>query len=329
MHRRHAWSWSAFLLASVLARAQEITLSSGEVLVGKVVSVTGGRAKLQLSDGSLRQVDVHAVVVERTAAGERRWHAARLGKAPIDAAARAQLDRMRQGQAVALPELATLVAECSEEMAKELTALLADRSPAVRAVAARALAMAATPETVHAALDAAKADRTGALWRELAAASTSGAWLGAVQALDARADLEAAITSKDKAVRFASAWAAVTLGSTAAQPVLAAFVDDSDHHARESAATCLAEAGNDAGAKVLLTIAKRERSPEVEANKDADAGTRDLLARGARRERLRAVALLGALQHAAAVPVLKGLAGGKDTELAAAAAKALAAIEGK
>jgi hypothetical protein len=109
--------------------------------------------------------------------------------------------------------------------------------------------------------------------------------------------------------------------------VLATFVGDSDHHVREDAAMTLAECGNDAGSKLLVVMARRDRSPEMEANRGADEATKALVARLARRERLRACELLGRLQVQSAVAMLRGLAAGKDEELAAAAKRAIARIE--
>jgi hypothetical protein len=75
-------------------------------------------------------------------------------------------------------------------------------------------------------------------------------------------------------------------------------------------------------------MAERERSPAMDANRGADAATQELVARGTRRERVRACELLGGLRYAAAAPTLTALSKHKDAEIAAAATKALAALRG-
>ena len=116
--------------------------------------------------------------------------------------------------------------------------------------------------------------------------------------------------------------------AAAALPVLATFVGDSDHHVRESAAMALGECGDARGAKLLIAMCARERSPEVEANKKADAETRALVARIASRERIRCCELLGSLHCKEAIATLTALGKHKDGALAAAAKKALEAIGG-
>jgi HEAT repeat protein len=312
-------------LAASLA-AQQVILSTGEVLAGTVASVAKNRAKLQLADGSLRQVDVRSIDCARTAHGTVERFPATLLDGPIAAAPQALLARLQAG-ALQLPELIQLTDNCTTALLDELKKLTAAKAAAVRAQAARALAMAATKESVRAALDAALADGSGALLREVAYALTSGACLAALGEADARADVEKGLTSKDKVTRYSCAWIAAKLGSTDAPPVLATFVADSDHHVRESAATCLAECGDAAGAKLLIAICKRERSPAMDANRDVDAATKELVARGARRERIHCCQLLGSLKHAPAVPTLTALAKHKDAGIAEAAQAALKQIE--
>jgi HEAT repeat protein len=323
---------SALCLLLALAAAvpaQQVLMASGEPIAGKVVSVAGHRAKIEMTGGGIRMADVRTIDRERTADGATRHHAAKLAEGGLTPAVQSQLTRMQKGEVLALPEMMQLTENCTAALVAELQKLVASKSAAVRATASQALAMTATKEGVRAALDAALADKTGALWREVANALTSGACLGAIEDLTALADIEKGLTSKDKSVRRACAWIATRLGSKDAIPVLATFVADSDHHVRESAAMCLAEAGNDAGAKVLLTICKRERSPAMEANRDADQATRDLVARGTQRERVMACELLGKLKHAPAAPTLTALSKHADPAIAAAAQKALAELTTK
>lgn len=314
--------------AQVPSASPEVRMANGDVLIGAVVAVEGSRAKVKTAEG-LRMVDVRSIDCERLADGSEKYHPAVLTPGPIPAPAQALLQRLQKGEALDVPDLSLLTASCNQELVTSLTGLLTAKLPAVRAQAARALVLTATKEGVRAALDAALADTTGAHWRAIAGALTGGAVLGAVVELEARADLEKAFPSKDKAVRFACAWAAGKLGSTAALPVLATFVGDGDHHVRESAAMCLAERGDPSGQKVLITICRRERSPAMDANRDADPGTRAMLERAARAERLRACELLGRLRCADAIGVLSALARHKDAGLAAAARDAGAAIAGK
>jgi HEAT repeat protein len=318
------------LLLTVAAAmpAQEVVMSSGESIPGKVVSVANHRAKIE-AGGALRVVDVRTIDHERTADGATKHHAAKLAEGGLSPAVQSQLARMQKGDALAPPEVMQLTENCTAALVAELQKLVASKSAAVRAAASRTLAMTATKEGVRAALDAALADDTGALWREVANALTNGACLGAIEALEACADIEKGLTSKDKSVRGACAWIGTNLGSKAAIPVLATFVADPDHHVRESAAMCLAEAGNDAGANVLLAICKRERSPMMEANRGADPATRDLVARVTLRERVTACELIGKLHHAAAAPTLTALSKHADPAIAAAAQKALADLTAK
>jgi len=309
--------------------AQEVVMASGESIPGKVVSVAGNRAKIEMAGGGFRMADVRTIDRERTADGATKHPAAKLADGGLSPAIEGRLARLQKGEVLALPEVMLLTENCTAALVAELQKLVAGKSAAVRVAASQALAMTATKEGVRAALDGALADNTGALWREVANALTSGACLGAIEELTARADIEKGLTSKDKSVRRACAWIATKLGSQEAIPVLATFIADSDHHVRESAAMCLAEAGNDAGAKVLLAICKRERSPAMEANRDADQATRDLVARATLRERVLACELLGKLHHAAAAPTLTALGKHADPAIAAAAQKALAELTAK
>jgi HEAT repeat protein len=303
-------------------------MANGDVMIGTVVAVEGSRAKVKTAEG-LRMVDVRSIDCERLADGSEKYHPAVLTPGPLAAPAQALLQRLRKGDKLDAPDLSLLTAPCTQELVAALTGMLTAKLPAVREQAARALVLTATKEGVRAVLDAALADATGAHWRSVAGAMTAGAVLGAVNELEARADLEKAFASKDKPVRFATAWAAAKLGSTAALPVLATFVGDGDHHVREAAAMCLAERGDASGSKVLVVICRRERSPAMDANRDADPGTRAMLERAARAERLRACELLGRLRSADATGVLAALARHKDAGLAAAAQAAMAAIAGK
>ncbi|HEX6810815.1 MAG TPA: HEAT repeat domain-containing protein [Planctomycetota bacterium] len=309
--------------------AQQVLMASGEAIPGKVVSVAGHRAKVEMTGGGLKMIDVRHLDHERLADGTTKRHAARLADGGPTPAAEKQLARMQKGEVLALPELLQLTENCTSALVAELQKLVAGKNAAVRGAAGRALALAATKESMRTALDAALADNTGALWREIANALTGGACLGALEELSACADIEKGMASKDKAVRGVCAWIATKLGSQTAIPVLATFVADSDHHVRESAAVCLAEAGNDAGAKVLLAICKRERSPAMEANRDADPATRELVARATLRERIHACELLGKLRHAAAAPTLTALSKHADAGIASAAKKALEALAAK
>ena len=319
----------SLLALAAAVPAQEVVMASGEPIPGKVVSVAGHRAKIEMAGGGFRMADVRTIDRERTADGATKHHAARLAEGGLTPAVERQLARLQKGDLQALPEVMQLTENCTAALVAELQKLVASKSAAVRATASRVLAMTATKEGVRAALDAALADDTGALWREVANTLTNGASLGAIEDLAALADIEKGLTSKDKSVRRACAWIATRLGSKEAIPVLATFVADSDHHVRESAAMCLAEAGNDAGAKVLLAICKRERSPAMEANRDADQATRDLVARATQRERVMACELLGKLRHAAAAPTLTALGKHADPAIAAAAQKALAELTAK
>ncbi|MBL8749310.1 MAG: HEAT repeat domain-containing protein [Planctomycetes bacterium] len=290
-----------------------------------MVSVDGSRAKVKCADGSMRMVDVRDIDLEVDAKGEEKRHAATLAKGPTTPRATALLARLVKGEVLELPDLVGLSENCTQEVLDGLQKTLAGKAAAPRALAAQALALSATQEGVKAAIAAAKADPT--LWKGVANALDSGAALAAMQAIDARADIETAMTHKDRIVRFCASWVAAHLESKDALPVLATFLADSDHHIRESAAVGLAECGDAAGAKVLMTMAKREKSPAMDANRDADAATRDLVARGARQERIRACKLLGALKAKDAVATLTSLGKHGDPDIAAAAKAALAAIQ--
>lgn len=308
--------------------AQEVVMSDGEVIAGSVVSVDGSRAKVRATDGAMRVVGVDRIDCEHLADGTTKRHAAQLVKGPLDAPMQALLTKLQKGDAVPEEQLMPLVAKCTQEAVDVLGAAAQDKNHKARLVAARILAMTATKEGMRAAIDAAKADTGGALWKALSSVTSAGASIAAIDAAGARADVEAQMTSKDKNVRFGCAWVAAKLGSKEALPVLATFVGDPDHHVRESAATCLGECGDASGAKLLITMCSRERSPEMEANKGADAETRALVTRFVARERIHSCELLGKLQCKEAVPTLTALGKHKDPVLAAAAKKALEAIGG-
>lgn len=308
--------------------AQEVRMSDGEVLAGTVKSVEGSKAKIATADGKMRVVGVESIDCERLADGKVKRHPARLVTGALDAPTQALLARLQQGAAVTEEELMPLKARCTQEAIDALRAVASAKSHKSRQAAARILALTATKEGMRAAFDAANADASEVLWQSIANTISSGASIGAIEAADASADVEARLTSKDRQVRFACAWIAAKLGSTAALPVLATFVGDPDHHAREAAATCLAECGDATGAKVLIGMCTREKSPAMEANKKADAETRDLLARMTARERIHSCELLGQLKCKEAVAALTALGKSKDPLLAAAAKKALTAITG-
>ena len=314
--------------AAAGALAQEVVTSNGEVIAGSVVSVEGSRAKIRTADGAMRVVGVESIDCERLADGKVKRHPAQLTKGPLDAPSVAMLARLQKGDPVAEEDLMPLTAKCTQEAIDALSAVASNKGHKARQAAARILALTATKEGIRAAFDAANADTGGVLWKAIANGIGSGAGIGAVDAAGARGDVEAMLTSKDRQVRFGCAWIAAKLGSTDALPVLATFVGDADHHVRESAAMCLAECGNPAGAKLLITMCTRERSPEMEANKKADAETRALVARLVSRERIRSCELLGQLKCKEAIPALTALGKHKDLALAAAAKKALEAIGG-
>lgn len=302
-------------------------MTNGDVLAGSVVAVDGSRAKVKTADGALRVVDARSIDVEVRADGTEKRHSCTLVAGPMAPPIAALLARLQKGEPLEMPDLSQLTVACSADLVAELGKVADGKTAASRALAVRALAMSATKEGLRAALDRAVADRSGALWREVAAQIPAGACLGALEALGAVEDVEKGLTSKERNVRFGCASAASRLGSKAALPVLATFVGDSDHHVRESAAVTLAECGDPAGAKVLMVMCKRERAPVEEANRDADAATRDLVARIAKRERIRACELLGKLRYAAAAATLQALARHADAAIAAAARKAAATIE--
>lgn len=316
---------AAAVLFPALA-AQEVRMSNGEVIAGAVKSVEGSRAKIVTSDGKMRVVGVESIDCERLADGTVKRHPAHLVTGVLDAPSQAALARLQKGAVVTHEELLPLTVRCTQEAIDALNVIAVNKGHKSRQAAARILALTATKEGLRAAFDAANGDAGGTLWQAIASAISSGACLGAIEAAGARADVEAMMTSKDRQVRFACAWIAAKLGSPDALPVLATFVGDPDHHARESAATCLAECGNAAGAKVLIGMCTREKSPEMEANKKADAETRDMLLRMTARERIRSCELLGLLKCKLAIPALTALGKNSDPALAEAAKKALAAI---
>jgi HEAT repeat protein len=308
--------------------AQEVQMSSGEVLAGEVVGVEDNRAKIRGADGKLRLVDVRRIDNARAADGTTKRFAAKLIDGPMSADATRALERLESGEALAPPELFQLTERCNRDAFAKLEQLAASDKRAVRQCAAQALAMAATPETVKAALEAALADSDPGLLREVGSLVGHGAALAAVEEAGATELLEKGMASKDQKARFGFAWAAARLGSDEALPVLATFLTDRDHHARESAAMALAERGDDAGAKILIEIAKRKRAPAEAANRGADDETKALVARMVLRERVRACELLGRLKCDEATSSLRALLRSKEPELAAAAERALAQIDG-
>jgi HEAT repeat protein len=303
-------------------------MSSGEVLAGEVIGVDDNRARIRDADGKVRVVDVRRIDHARAADGSTKRFAAKLIDGPLSAEATRALERLESGEELAYPELFQLTERCNAEAAAKLERLAASDKRAVRQRAAQALAMAATPETVKAALEAALAAGDAAVLREVGSLVGHGAALAAVEEAGATGLLEKGMASKDQKARFGFAWAAARIGSDDALPVLATFLTDRDHHTRESAAMALAERGDDSGAKILIEIAKRKRAPAEAANRDADDETKALVARAVMRERVRACELLGRLKCEAAAASLRALLRSKEPELAAAAERALAQIEG-
>lgn len=311
-------------LAAGTTAAQQVVLADGEVVAGRVVAVTGARAKVQLAAGGMRQLDVRSID-HSLVDGVVKRHAAELVDGPTPPAAASLLALLQQGKVAPEPELLPATAAVDVRWVEAVGELLTARLKPVRLQAALALVAASTGASLRRALDGARAD--AAVRGVVLRAATNGAALAAIAASDGLPDVEAALADQDRGTRGAAAWVAAKLGSDAALPVLAAFVTDADHHVRESAAMCLAERGHAAGAAVLLVIAKRERSPAMAANRDADPGTRQFLAAAARRERVRACELLGELRHAPAAAALRALAKHADAAIAVAARDALAKLE--
>lgn len=320
---------SCLTIATLLAvvAAQEVRMSNGDVIAGSVKSVDGSRARIATTDGKMRVVGVDLIDSELLADGSVKRHPARLATGVLETPMQTALARLQKGAVVTEDELLPLTARCTQEAIDALRAIAANKGHKSRQLAARILALTATKEGIRAAFDAANADVGGPLWPAIANAISSGACIGAIDAAGGRPDVEAMLVSKDRQVRFATAWIAAKLGSADALPVLATFVGDPDHHARESAATCLAECGNAAGAKVLIGMCSREKSPAMEANKKADTETRELLVHLAARERIRCCELLGRLKCKEAIPALTALGKHRDQVLAEAARRALAAIQ--
>lgn len=315
---------SALLAIASFLPGQQVRLDSGETIDGSIDSVLGSKAKVRTTDGKVRQIDVRTIAFERKSDGTESRHAATLATGEISPPAHALLARMAAGEALAPPEVWRLTEQCTASMIVELTELA--QKPKTRAMALAALARSATKEGVRAAVDVATKDGTGHAWREVAPHLLANTGVAALASAEAITDVEKALAHKDRPTRFAVAWIATKLGCTAALPVLTTFLQDSDHHLRESAATCLAEAGDAGGAKLLLTMVKREKSPAMDANRTADAETKALVARGALAERVRTCELLGRLRFKDAVSVLTALQKHADPALATAARYALAAM---
>src|SRR5262245_66131738 len=100
--------------------AQEVVMSSGELIPGKVVSVTGQRAKIEMAGGGFRVADVRTIDCERTADGATKHHAAKLAEGGLSPAVQSQLARMQKGDALAPPELMQLTENCTGALVAEL-----------------------------------------------------------------------------------------------------------------------------------------------------------------------------------------------------------------
>jgi HEAT repeat protein len=314
------------LLCCALLPAQEVWLEGGEVLPGAVVDVKDNRARIRGADGALRQLSVRRIDHEVAADGTVRRFTAAVHEGALGAAERALLEQVQKGQEAPFPELMQATEHSSRAFVEALQAALAGDKAAVREQAARVLVATAVPEAVHAALAAAVEEPKGRMLQVIAPSLSSGCMLAALEASDALALVDAGLGAKDPDTRFFLAWVGARLGSEAALPVLARSLTDRDHHVRESAAVALAERGDAAGAALLMTMARRSRSPVQNANRTADAETRALVDRLALRERCRACELLGRLRHEPALAMLRKLATDKDPQLAAAAGAAVAAI---
>lgn len=315
-----------FVTAATALPAQQVWLQGGDVLAGSVTAVKDNRVQIRGADGSLRQLPVRQVAREVAADGGVRRFAAAAREGELTPPEQALLEQVGCGAEPGLPELVAATDRPSTALLAALRERLDDDRAAVQMAAAQALAATAVPDAVRAALAAAVEQRSGRLLAAVAAMCTSGAALAALDAADAGELIARGLAVRDAATRFTMAWIGVQLEVEGAEPVLAKFVRDRDHHRREAAAMALAEHGNDAGAAVLLAIARRERAPVQQANRDADAATRAFVDRLALRERCHACELLGALRHAPALPVLERLAQADDADLATAARAAAAAI---
>ncbi|MCB9879204.1 MAG: HEAT repeat domain-containing protein [Planctomycetes bacterium] len=307
------------------AEPHQVVLDDGEVLVGSIEEVTGTRAKVRLADGQVRMIDVRRIT--RTVRGDAvAFVAAKTVERPPSPTAAAAVRELRAGEEVPLPNLLQATDPLCVEVLGQLRELAGDSRRPVRVQAVRALTFAATVDALQAAFAAAEED--AALLDEIARCASTGSALAAIDGSGGLTALMRCLGSRDKNVRAGAAWIGVHLGAEAAVPVLRTFVRDGDHHLRESAAMALAEHGDDAGAAVLIDIARRNSSPAMAANRDADAATRDAVARACRRERLAAIELLGRLRCAKARAALQQVTKQRqaDDEVRAAAAAALARI---
>mgnify|MGYP001419297696 CR=1 FL=1 len=315
-----------FVTTAMALPAQQVWLQGGDVLAGSVTAVKDNRVQIRGSDGALRQLPVRQVDREVAADGSVRRFAAAAREGELTPPERALLQQVGRGAELGVPELVAATDRPSTALLAALRERLHDDREAAQIAAAQALAATAVPDAVRAALAAAVERRSERMLAAVAAASTSGAQLGALAEADAGDLIARGFAAREAVTRFTMAWIGVQLEVEGAQPVLAKFVRDRDHHRREAAAMALAEHGNDVGAAVLLTIARRERAPVQQANRDADAATRAFVDRLALRERCRACELLGALRHEPALPALERLSHADDVDLAAAARAAVAAI---
>ncbi len=241
-----------------------------------------------------------------------------LRDAPLDEALRGMLAALPGTPPEKWPRAQEQLADAmSRAVMQQLIGLTKDKRPETRARAGTVLLMMGIESPLRAGLSVAQQDKDKGVRRALA--STLFQVAGALRAARLADTVAQGLADRDAIVKTSVALALGRMGDQRALPVLKAGLKNRDHHVRESVAEALAELGSDAGVGVLIRMLSRRTHP---------AGP-SLPKRLVIEEKIRMCDHLGRLRSKKAISALKKAGRSKNPELAAAAKRALDAVNAK
>jgi len=315
------------LLVVPAARGDEIVLLDGRresvdraVLKGDFVMVKFARG--------LRRIPRRQVVKILHAGGREEVLERKLVERPLTQMEERLLKAMETAEPSSLRQIEEQLADgSSRALLEALKTSSSNSAGKTRVRAAEVMMMMCVKEAFEAALEVLRNDPEDTVREQLVSALFR--ILGALEVHGWHKQIIPLLEDTKRAVRTTAALALGQIGVAKATPVLEKeALRSRDHHVRESAAEVLAGLGNDAGVPILIRMLRRRTHPAA-AGGAADATEKSLHDRLLIEEKVRVCGLLERLKSRKARSALKAAARSKNPELAAAAARALQAIEAK
>lgn len=298
----------ALLVLAVAAAAAEVVWLDGRREHVERVTVKGDLVLVPFEKG-VRGIAVRRVVQVVGDDGQEVALDRALRDGALGAEAAAALTALPVADGPTLRELQERLADTMSRAVKDrLLELARDKKPELRARAVETLLLMGTAEALQAGLDLALGDADASVRHR--GGSALFHVLGALRA-DGLADSVArGLLDRDARVKATCALVLGHLKDERARDALKVCLKSGDHHLRESAAEALAELGDDAGVGVLLAMLTRAKHPTGDPRIALD-------------EKIRVCGLLGRLKARRAVDALRKAARAEESELAAAAQRAL------